>query len=305
MRRRDVIIPKFASTLRRTARTAFERPRAGLWTSLALVCALFAVGAAAIAAVSIDHWTTGRPVSTAKLVVYLGDKVDAPHAQELVTQLRALPGVQAVDLVSAEESARRLVKSLGNDTALLDGVDLATLPASVEVTLAPGIRDVVAMSPTVTALRGAPGVADVVIEDAGADKISEALSAARTIAWSAAALFAGLALIVVLAAIRVRLDRPNQELAVVQLLGAGPGFVIVPTALAGAIQGAIAALIATVALWAGLHYYGDGIVETLSTSLGPVELATPALEQLGLFVAAGAALGLIGGTLAGASRVAR
>src|SRR6185436_8763042 len=127
----------------------------------------------------------------------------------LVGELRGLRGVERAELVSPAESARRLVRALGSDPALLDGVDPASLPASVEVTLAPGVREVVAMSPTVRALRGAPGVAEVVVEpgrddggdggDGGGDRVAGALGTARGAAWTAAALLAGLALLIVLA----------------------------------------------------------------------------------------------------------
>ena len=127
----------------------------------------------------------------------------------------------------------------------------------------------------------------------------------RVVAWAAAALFAGLALIIVLAAIRVRLDRSRSELAVAQLLGAGPSFVVIPTALAGALQGATAALLAALGVVACLRGHGAEIAGALASTLGPVALAVPTGGELAAFVAAGAALGLLGGGLAGASRVAR
>ena len=89
------------------------------------------------------------------------------------------------------------------------------------------------------------------------------------------------------------------------MLGAGPGFLVIPTALAGALQGAAAALFAAGSVLAVLRAYGDEVIASLSSSLGPVELVTPAGVELALFVAAGAAIGLVGGALAGASRVAR
>lgn len=292
------------SALRRTARIALERPRAALWTMLALTCALVAVGVAAIAADNVDRWAT-HPGSSASMVVYLGEDVDEARAQALVGELRALEGVEAAALVGPEESARRLQQALGGDTALLDGVEIAALPASVEITLAPGVRDVVTISPTVRALRDAPGVDDVIVESGGDERLLGALYAIRYGAWGGAALFAGLALIIVLAAIRVRLDRSRDELAVAHLLGAGPSFLVIPTALAGAVQGAAAALLATVALWAGIATYGAAIVSRLSGSLGAVALAVPSAIHVVLFVAVGAGLGLVGGALAGASRVTR
>jgi len=287
-----VIAPAVASALRRSARIAVERPRAGLWTLLALTCALLAASVAAIAAASVDRWVAARPGPAASMVVYLGEGVPEARAVELARELRGLRGVLGVEVVPAAESARRLLAALGEAPALLEGVDVASLPASVEVALAPGVRDVVAMSPSVRALRGAPGVADVVVDDPADDRAGRAFGAARSLAWSGAALLAGLAMIVVLAATRVRFDRGRRELAVARLLGAGPGFLLIPTLLAGALSGLAAAALAALGVGAGLHCYGG--------ALG-ASLAAPGAAELAALLAAGAVLGGIGGGLAGTS----
>lgn len=297
-------VPRIGSALRRAWRIAVEKPRTAMWTLAAVTCALFAVGLAVLAAVNLDRWTSG-PRGAASMVVYLAEGVDEPHARELIAQLAKLSGVEQVELVTPAESAKRLQQAVGADSALLDGVELAAMPASVEVTLAPGVRDVIAMSPTVRALRGAPGIDDVIVEDNGADRVAGTLATVRLVAWTGAALFAGLALIIALAALRVRLERGKHELAVAHLLGAAPAFTIVPTALAGALHGVIAAIVGALALWGAVALYGDSITSALRGALGAVELAVPAVPQLVLFVGLGAILGLVGGGLAGATRATR
>jgi cell division protein FtsX len=299
-----VIGPRISAALRRTGRIAAARPRVALWTLLALTAALFAVGLAGLTAAHVGRWTRTSG-GGASMVVYLGEDVDDARAQTLTAELARMPGVDKAELVVANDSAARLQEALGPDSALLEGVEIASLPSSVEVTLAPGMRDVILMSPTLTALRGTQGVDDVVIEDAGTEKVAGTLRVVRLVAWTGAALLAALALLVVLATIRVRLVRDDREAAVLRLLGAGPAFTIVPTALAGALQGALAAVLAAVALYLGMTVYGDDIARALAGALGTVQLAAPAASMIALFVAAGAGLGLVGGGLAGASRAVR
>jgi len=304
------VIARAAAALRRTARVFADRPRAALWTTLALTCALLAVGVAGVAALTVDRIEdTAAPSTTegsglrsnirssirssAGLVVYLGEDVSEQRATQLVDELRRLSGVDRVELVSAEETGRRVVGALGSGANLLEGVDVDSLPSSVEITLAPGVRDVVAMSPIVRELRGTPGVSDVVVEDTPDDRVSAAFSTVRAIAWTSAILFAGLALITALASIRVRLDASRREYRVVEMLGGGPSFIIFPTVLAGALQGLVAALLAGCLLWIGIEVYGDG---------APFELALPSALMVLAFVGGGAAIGLVGGGLAGISR---
>lgn len=299
-----MIAPRIASALRRTARIAVERPHTTLWTLLALTAALFAVGVAGLTALHVERWTRA-PRLGASMVVYLGENVDDAAAQQLVADLARMPGVERAELVAAEDSAARLQQALGADSALLEGVELASLPASVEVTLAPGMRDVIAMSPTVRALRDAPGVDDIIVEDAGAERVAATLGTVRLVAWTGAALLGGLAMIIVLAFLRVRLDRADREITVMHLLGASPAFLAMPTALAGALQGVVAALIAALALHVGIAVYGDGIARALHGALGAVEIAPPSAAIVALFVAIGATLGFIAGAVAGASRAVR
>ena len=295
-----------SSALRRAACAALAQPRTASWTLLALTCALAAAGIAVLAASNIEGWTSTRR-GGASMVVYLGERVDEARGQSLAGELAKLPGVERAELVPPAETARRLEAALGMPNAnasrsLLEGIEVASLPASVEVTLAPGVRDVIAMSPTVRALRGTPGVEDVVVEDGGSDRVAGTLSVVRVVAWTGAALLGGLALVIVLAAIRIRLARGARERRVLHLLGASPAFTFVPTALAGALQGAVAALLATAVICTALAAWGDAIAGALHGALGAVAIAAPAGVDFVLFVALGAALGLVGGGLAGASR---
>ena len=302
-RRRPTAV--IGAALRRMLRIASERPRATVWAMLATTCALFVVAVAATAAMHVDRWTehTGGGAS---MIVYLGETVDETRATSLVAELRMLPGVERAELVPPAESARRLQLALGADTALLDGVELGSLPASVEVVLAPGVRDVVAISPTVRALRDAPGVDDVVVEDAGDQRTATALSTLRMAVWAAAALFAGLAILMVLGVLRVHLDRAgDDEPRVARMFGAHPTFIAVPTAMAGAMLGLLSALIAATALVVALRIYSERIVSALAGSLGSIELAAPDSYAVALFLAGGAMLGLVAGGLAGASRASR
>ena len=296
-----MIVPRIGSACRRTARIACERPRVMAWTLLALTAAMFAVAVAALTADHIERWThaTHATHGSASMVVYLGEGVDDVRAAALAAELAKLPGIEHAELVPAAKSAARLQQALGADSALLEGVEAASLPASVEVRLAPGMRDVIAMSPTLRALKGSPAVDDIIVEDGGSERVAGTLGKLRSIAWIGAALFAGLALLIALAAIRVRFERGERELAVAQLLGASPTFLFVPTAFAGALQGALAALLALGALFGVLMIYGDAITASLHGVLGTVEIALPAASACAVFVALGAGLGIIGGGLAG------
>jgi cell division transport system permease protein len=279
------------NALRRTWRLLADRPRMAAWTLVAAICALALAGLGLVIVDHIADWTAAPRTRGGSMVVYLGEGVSDATAQQLVGQLGRVAGVERAELVAPADAAKRLERALGADAALLDGVDLASLPATVEVTLAPGVRDVISMSPLLGALRANPGVEDVIVEDGGAAATStDTLAIVRAFVYAGAALLAGLAIVVVLAATRMRLDRDRQEHAVLHLLGASPMFSIVPAALAGAVLGLVASLGASLIVWIGIDQF---------------DLGMPAAGAILLFLACGAGLGLVGGGLAGVARVAR
>ena len=279
------------NALHRTWRLLTDRPRLAAWTLAVAICVLAVAGAALVIVDHVDSWTTAPRTGGGSMVVYLGEGVSDATAHQLVAQLGRVAGVDHAELVAPADAAKRLERALGADAALLDGVDLASLPATVEVTLAPGVRDVISMSPLLGALRANPGVEDVIVEDGGeAATSTDALSIVRAFVYAGAALLAGLAVIVVLAATRMRLESDRQEHAVLHLLGASPMFTIVPAALAGAALGLVASLGASLIVWIGIDRF---------------DLGMPAVGAILLFIAAGAGLGMIGGGLAGVARVAR
>jgi cell division protein FtsX len=279
------------NALHRTWRLLVARPRLAAWTLAVAICALAVAGVGLVIVDHIESWTIAPRTGGGSMVVYLGEGVSDATAHQLVTQLGRVAGVERAELVAPADAAKRLERALGADAALLDGVDLASLPATVEVTLAPGVRDVISMSPLLGALRANPGVEDVIVEDGGAAATStDTLAIVRAFVYAGAALLAGLAIVVVLAATRMRLDRDRQEHAVLHLLGASPMFSIVPAALAGAVLGLVASLGASLIVWIGIDQF---------------DLGMPAAGAILLFLASGAGLGLVGGGLAGVARVAR
>ncbi|HEX7701274.1 MAG TPA: permease-like cell division protein FtsX, partial [Kofleriaceae bacterium] len=149
------------NALRRTFAILIGRPRTAAWTLVAIVCALTVAAIALVVVDNIDGWTAAPRTGGGSMVVYLGEGVSDANAQILANQLSHVAGVDHAELVAPADAAKRLERALGADAALLDGVDLASLPPTVEVTLAPGVRDVLAMSPLLRALRGTPGVDDV------------------------------------------------------------------------------------------------------------------------------------------------
>lgn len=286
------MLTAFASIVTRAARTLARRPAASLWAALAVAAALVGVATIDVAARHVGAWSHDLRAQ-ASMVVYLDESATPEHADAVAAALRDLDGVDAALVVSNEDAADRLRAALGAHDELLAGVDPATLPLSIEVTLAPGVADVIGQSPLVAELRAAGAVEDVEVTRDYTAPLGEALARLERLAWALFAIIGLAAALVVAAAVRLRVGEATGERSALAWLGAGPWFVRGPALVAGAALGAIGAILAlggAAALVRFLHL--------------DVASATWPLARAALLVGAGALLGLVGGAL-GAERVAR
>jgi cell division transport system permease protein len=292
-----------AYVLRRAGRLCARRPRLALWAIGAVTAALTALAIARVAEANVDRWTSSWHGGAA-MVVYLTPGATEARGQELAGALRTVDGVERVEYVAPEEAGARLRAALGGHDDLLAGVAPGALPASLEVTLAPGVRDVAAASPMIEALRAADGVDDVELTGDWVDRVGAVLSSLRAAAWALLFVLGAAAVWVVAATLRLRMEGVGlgDEHRVARLLGAAPRFTRMPALVAGAMQGAIGAVLALGVAWGLWRGFADRVVGGLAHVMGAGggfgSVSFLAVGQAMVIVAVGAGLGLVGGALA-------
>lgn len=286
------MLTSIVSTLTRAGRMLARRPSASVWAALAVAAALVGVAAIDLAARHVGAWSHDLRAQ-ASMVVYLDEGATPEQADGVATALRDVDGVEAALVVSTDDAADRLRAALGAHDELLAGVDPATLPLSIEVTLAPGVADVIGQSPLVAELRAAGAVEDVEVTRDYTAPLGDALARLERLAWALFAIIGLAAALVVAAAVRLRVGETSGERSALAWLGASTWFVRAPALVAGAALGAVGAVLAL----AG----AAGLIRVLDLDMTS---ASWPLARAALLVGAGALLGLVGGAL-GAERVAR
>lgn len=276
--------------VRRSLALLGKHRRASAWAVAAIAAALVGVAATRLAAEDVAAWSHGARAQ-ASMVVYLDEGATLEQADQLAQRLRARGGVDGVAVVSSTEASDRLRVALGAHDQLLDGVEPASLPISLEITLAAGTTDVAAASPVVAELRAAAGIEDVEITRDASAPLADALARLARLAWALFVVVGVGGVIAVAAAIRLHLAADRAERATLRLLGAGPLFTRAPTWGAGLWLGVAGAAVALVV--------GRGLAATAELgNLFATQAFTPA--TLGVVLALGAGIGLAGGVLAGA-----
>jgi cell division transport system permease protein len=278
----------------RAARALYRRPVSVVLAVSIVAFALVLIGVARLVDRNVERLTHSWP-GDVQMVVYLDQSADRSHADRISQILRGLPAVEKVHYVPREEALDRLRSAFGERDDVLQGIEIDMLPASLEVTLGSGVRDVAAAHPVVQRLESTAGVDEVELQGDWVDRASALLGGLRR---AAVLLFVGIGLAgVLIIAATMRLGTPHRrrEARLIAVCGGSDPFLRGPIVLEGITQGVIAALLAVTALW-GIYAAGvDPIESTLSSAFGTGPIAFLTSGDLALLLVAGAGLGVLGG----------
>lgn len=223
------------------------------------------------------------------LSVYLTDDAPAEAVSQLRVVLEALPEVQTVESVSAEQARDDFVaQSTRGDE--LSSIPADIFPASLEVELHSGtpVQRIDSLS---ARLRSFGAVAEVETYSTFFERLDSLLQAGRGLALGLALLVSLCVLAVVGNTIRLAVARRTREIEVMKLCGATDSFVRRPFVLEGAFQGSMSAFVALALLVIAFLILRDQADGMLSALTGTRLLFLSPLSVIGL---------LVGGTLAGA-----
>ena len=222
--------------------------------------------------------------------IYLHDDADPGLVTVLIERVRAVPGVQEVekiDKAAALEQYRAFDPTLAG---LVDELGDNPLPESIRIKPTPGIdtADTERLVEELAA-EAAAIVEAVKLDRPWLDRVDRLLGLAR---WGLAVLGAivlGAVVLVMASVLRLAVYARRDEIEIMQLVGATPGFVRGPFLVAGFFQGLVSAGLALLGLEAGrraLLWKAHSISPVLGDLLGGQALALqPALGLVALGVA--------------------
>jgi len=240
----------------------------------------------------LESWGVDIP-----LTVYLVDDARPEDAQQLAARLSAVPGVERVVPVTPDMAMTRLAEGLGGDSELLDGVDPAILPVSLEVhvrrDVAPDFDDRLAERAAAFGV-----VEEVALPGEWADRAKTLLDTLGDVLLGAGCLVAFACLAIIWSTIRLAVHARRAEIQILQLVGGTPRFVRAPFLVEGALQGALSATLAIGLLYVGFDslrpFLERGL--TILFAAGALRFFTPLEGALG--IGFGALLGVLGSRVA-------
>ena len=281
--------------LRMAIRGILESGGAALVTIATISIALLILGGFLLALSNmtrlLNEW--GEQI---RLVAYLEDGLSDSARGRLRRDLTAMEGVAEVRYISKEEALRDFRRHLGSRAEILDGLRPNPLPAAFALGFRPENRNSLFVSRTAATIRGRTGVESV---DFGRNWVESFERVVRELKWIivGVGVFLGLGIVLIVSnTIRLALYSRREEVEIMDLVGATPGFIRSPFLVEGFLEGLGGSALSLGALY-GLYRLVLLRAAHGFPGLGPdaVTFLEPALS-IGLLVL-GTFLGVIGSLL--------
>ncbi|MGH7896773.1 MAG: cell division protein FtsX [Candidatus Binatia bacterium] len=287
--------------LRRALLNLRGAPLPAFVTAATIAVAIFLFGAFLLSAENAYRALVGWTSEGDPLLVYAPRKSSPNAVEALARRISALPEVGRVRVIAPEEGLRDLRRALGDDAAVLEGIEAReVLPPVVSVALAAPAPEPAAVEALAARLRTVEGVDAVDSVTAWLERFSKLAAALRWVGAAWAAMLGVGVLLVIGNSTRLAALTRKEEIEVLTLVGASDAFVVMPFFLEGAIQG-LAGSLAGLGALAGTFYgierlfAGDPF---FAPFLAGLEFLEPRLSMA--LLAAGPLLGALGS--AGAAR---
>jgi len=231
------------------------------------------------------------------VTAYLEDDLGAAERKRLEALILTVEGVESLRSVSKQEALERFKASVGQGSALIEGLDENPLPASLEILLIPERRSPDGMRVVVESIEGLPGIGDLASGQDWVEGYVRAVALVRGTAFGLGVILALATLLIVTNTIRLAVFARRDELSILSLVGASRAFMNTPFFIEGVVQGAAGGAIALMLLYGIFRLVLPGFEFGLEIVLGVApRFFTPG--EMGLLVAQGSGLGLVGSVAA-------
>ena len=278
--------------LRRVGSSLWQLRWSHLLTAATMAVTLFFFGAFMLLQINLEHLLKGWGEQI-QITAYLSKNVGVDEMPALLARVQALPEVERVRLISQEQAWRDFQTALGAQSSLLDGLPRDVLPASLEISLKPAHRDSPVVEQLAARLRGEKEFSSVEYPQEWVERLGLIVLAVDWAKWTLGGLLFLATFFIVSSAVKLAFLARQDEIEIMQLVGASEELIQAPFVLEGMIQGLVGGALSVAMLW-GLFVLMQSEFPTLAGFMAP--LVRPQFLD-----SASIALVLISGWLLGAA----
>lgn len=240
---------------------------------------------------NINHWVKHLE-NQLEISLYLKDEATEADIRRMVDQLRNDDRVRDVKVISREQALLELSREMGENSSLLEDLDVNPLPDTVQIKLNP-IDDFQSFRAEYSQM---VAIGDTSSGQDWVQSLMQLINFSRS-SGVAMLLLLGLANLVIIGnAIRLTVFARRQEIEIMRLVGASNWFIRSPFLIEGVMQGLLGSLLATLVLAFSYSLMHDRLILIFPT----LELITYSAELIQLYlrlIFLGIALGFLGSLL--------
>ncbi|MGB5425858.1 MAG: permease-like cell division protein FtsX [Gammaproteobacteria bacterium] len=233
----------------------------------------------------------------ASLSVFLQQDITDDRAQTLAAQVRDWPEVDSVQLITPSQALEEFGQQSGF-ADVLGVLEENPLPFVLIVLPAGDSLDPAAASALRERFSKLPETALAQLDLQWVQRLAAILDIARRVILIISALLALAVMLVIGNTIRLEIQNRREEILVTKLIGATNGFVRRPFLYAGIWYGVLGALLAWLVVEAGFWLLSEPVSRLAGLYHSDFSLETLPLQLLGILLAGGTVLGLLGSWLA-------
>ncbi|MER6828458.1 permease-like cell division protein FtsX [Streptosporangium sp. NPDC000563] len=186
--------------------------------------------------------------------------VNAQERAALKGDIEAMPQVEKVDVEDAAQAYKNFRAQNANNTVLLSAIQVEDMPESLRVKL----KDPDAYAAVIEAVKGAPGVSNVVNQRELLEKFFGLLEKLRWAALVVAIILVFAATLLIGNTVRLSAYNRRRETGIMRLVGASNLYIQLPFVMEGVIAGLIGGVMAAILLIISKVFLFDGVQLYLS-----------------------------------------
>ncbi len=300
-------------TMLRIVRSGSRNLLRNAWLSIAAIAVMFVALTIILSGVVLNVATNNAIKELSKNLkasIYLKDDVSEDSSRALETALQGSPYSESVTFISKDQAREGFTASFQNDPELLEGLTLVgadSLPASYEVSVSdlskmPEIEKIAKDSQFETAVDsislGKTNSQNTITRAAG---IQRFVTRASIVAGG---IFTIVSVLIIFNTIRMAIYTRSEEIRIMKLIGATPGYIRGPFLVEASIYGVIAGVIAASSVYSFIFSIGPTLVGTSANLVYFGEtynfFTEPSMVLAAFFgcILAGVLVGILSSTLA-------
>ena len=233
-----------------------------------------------------------------EIIAYLRKGTSFGEVEPLLKQIQILQGIERVKYVSPSDAMTFMEAKLGGQKNLLEGIQPVVLPPSFEIQLKMDYRNSVSIKEIVSQLKRFPQIEEIQYGQEWVETFSVLVHLVRLTQWILGGLLLAAMIFIISNTLQLTLSSRQEEMKVMQMVGASPAFIKVPLYIEGLFQGLLGSGLAILLLLLLYKAFFLYIPSSVEEWVAKIPILFLPVKTIGWILGGGMVLGFFGSFIA-------